>query len=129
MAKTCNQTADLVAGKLSPLSGLGSLSDLDLNLLSVRQILCGYAEATRGDLLDLVVQRDVNRRGLDDRLSDGHATLSVHCCTCATQRRHSLCPRRMNTIDSRIFASLAGIRASAKHVHGGGDGLMCFWAQ
>ena len=42
----------LVAGQLSTLAGLGTLSHLDLEVVGVDQVFTGYAKSTRGDLLD-----------------------------------------------------------------------------
>ena len=54
-----DEFADLVAGKLAAFAGLGALRDLDLQFFGVGEVLGGNAEASRGDLLDLVVeQRD-----------------------------------------------------------------------
>mmetsp|Transcript_9325 Transcript_9325/g.18389 ORF Transcript_9325/g.18389 Transcript_9325/m.18389 type:complete len:622 (-) Transcript_9325:3164-5029(-) len=47
-----NLVGDLEAGKLSTLTGLGSLSHLNLDLVRVGEVLCGHTEATRSDLLD-----------------------------------------------------------------------------
>src|SRR5690606_11571024 len=38
--------------QLAALAGLGALRDLDLDLVGVRQVVRGHAEAARGDLLD-----------------------------------------------------------------------------
>src|SRR5688572_15574819 len=43
---------DLVAGQLAALAGLGTLRDLDLDVIGVDQIFGGDAESARGDLLD-----------------------------------------------------------------------------
>ena len=42
---------DLAAGKLTALPGLGSLRHLDLDVVSVDEVLAGDAEASAGDLL------------------------------------------------------------------------------
>ena len=44
--------ADLVAGQLTALAGLGALGDLDLDVVGVHQIFGGDAETPGGDLLD-----------------------------------------------------------------------------
>ena len=43
---------DLVAGQLAALAGLGTLGHLDLDVVGVREVLRGHAEAAAGDLLD-----------------------------------------------------------------------------
>ena len=43
---------DLVAGQLAALAGLGTLGDLDLDVIGVDQVLDGHAEAAGGHLLD-----------------------------------------------------------------------------
>ena len=43
---------DLEAGKLTALAGLCALRDLDLDLTAVVEVFGGYAEPSRGDLLD-----------------------------------------------------------------------------
>src|SRR5579884_4210002 len=48
---------DLVRRKLAALTGFRSLSHLDLELLGVSQVLRGYPESSRSDLLGLVVGR------------------------------------------------------------------------
>ena len=48
---------DLAPGQLAALAGLGALRDLDLQHLGARQVLGGDAEAARGDLLDLRLER------------------------------------------------------------------------
>ena len=52
-ADRCNVLADLGAGQLAALAGLGALRDLDLDLLSRHQVGWRDTEAARGDLLDL----------------------------------------------------------------------------
>jgi hypothetical protein len=47
-----NRLGDLVARKLTTLTGLGTLSHLDLKLVRVSQVGGGDTETTRGDLLD-----------------------------------------------------------------------------
>ena len=52
MAQAGDHLADLEAGQLAALAGLGALGDLDLELAAVVEILRRDAEAARGDLLD-----------------------------------------------------------------------------
>ncbi len=54
-AKLGDDGADLVAGNLAALAGLGALRHLDLDLGGAGQVLGGDAEAARGDLLDAAV--------------------------------------------------------------------------
>ena len=72
VAQLGDHLADLEAGQLAALAGLGALGDLDLELAAVVQILGRDAEAARGDLLDgrggvvavgprLVARRDPRR--------------------------------------------------------------------
>ncbi len=91
-----DEFADLVSGKLAAFAGLGALGDFDFQLFGVNQVLGGYAEASGGDLLDLVVEQ-----------RDNAVFVAVR-----DDRR-------------RIFATLAGVGARAKLVHGHGDGLVC----
>src|SRR5215475_13155771 len=78
MAKPRNQTAHFMARELSAFTGLGTLRHLDLDLLGMRQVLGRDAKAARGNLLDLVVERDMHRRSRNQRFRDGNATLRVH---------------------------------------------------
>src|SRR6266699_1065973 len=48
---------DLVTGKLSAFARLGALRNLDLQLVGMDQIITGYAETARCDLLDPAVTR------------------------------------------------------------------------
>src|SRR3989442_10633280 len=48
---------DLASGELAALAGLGALRDLDLQHLGARQVLGRDAEAARGHLLDLGLER------------------------------------------------------------------------
>ena len=57
MPQARDQFANFVAGKLAAFAGLRALRDLDLQFLGVRQVFGGDAEASRGDLLDLVIVR------------------------------------------------------------------------
>ena len=47
-----NDFVDFVAGKLAALPRLGALRHLDLQLVRVHQIICGYAETRRSHLLN-----------------------------------------------------------------------------
>ena len=95
VAQARDQFADLVSGKLAALAGLGTLGDLDLQLVGVDEVLRGHAEASGGDLLDFVVAQR------DDAL-----VVAV------------------GRVGRRVFAALAGVGARAQHVHGDGDGLV-----
>ena len=56
MARLGNDLVDLEARKLSALTGLRSLSHLDLYFFGIDQILRGHTETTRGNLLGLARQ-------------------------------------------------------------------------
>jgi hypothetical protein len=45
-------TADFVAGQFTTLSRLSTLGHLDLELISISQVVAGDTKATRGNLLD-----------------------------------------------------------------------------
>src|SRR5205809_340105 len=51
-----DQLADLVRRKLAALTGLGSLDDLDLELLGPGEVLCGELEPGARDPLDPLVR-------------------------------------------------------------------------
>ena len=51
-ARVGDDIVDLVTGQFAAFAGLGSLRDLDLNFIAVRQIPRSDAEATTGNLLD-----------------------------------------------------------------------------
>mmetsp|Transcript_74396 Transcript_74396/g.215038 ORF Transcript_74396/g.215038 Transcript_74396/m.215038 type:complete len:532 (+) Transcript_74396:2125-3720(+) len=53
LARFGDNADDLVAGELAALAGLRPLRELDLQLVSIRQVLRRDAEAARGHLLDL----------------------------------------------------------------------------
>src|ERR1700751_6263945 len=55
MAQARDQLRDLVRGELPPLAWLRALRDLDLDFFRVGQILRGDAEASGGELFDLIV--------------------------------------------------------------------------
>src|ERR1700679_4339350 len=118
MAQLCNESRDLMPGQLAALTRLGSLRDLDLNLFRVRQILCRNAEATRGDLLDLVIERAVHGRSRDQFRDGGGASLTARSgCkgTSVTEVRRRRCD--YGTIDVRILTTLARIRTGSERVH------------
>src|SRR5277367_1898071 len=100
MPKPRDEFCNLVTGKLTALAGLRALRDLDLNLLGIHQVLSRNAEASRSNLLHLVVQQ--MRWNID-----------------AIQRQLT---RRI--VDSAVFPALTRIRPAAKHVHRSGDGLV-----
>ena len=56
VAQAGDQLGDLVAGKLAAFAGLGSLGDLDLDLLGVGEIFGGDAKAGGSHLLHLVIE-------------------------------------------------------------------------
>src|SRR5258708_26248612 len=47
-----DEIIDLVAGKLTALAGLRTLRHLDLQLVSIHQVMAGHAKTRRRDLLD-----------------------------------------------------------------------------
>src|SRR3954468_8342565 len=87
MPQASDETADFVSRKLPAFARLGSLSHLNLDLFRMRQILGRNSEAAGGDLLDLVVQRDVNRRSFHQGLRNGYAAFGVHSRAASTRRR------------------------------------------
>jgi hypothetical protein len=77
VAQHADVLADLAAGQLAALAGLGALGHLDLDLVGADQVLGGDAEAARGHLLDLAAQAVAGLQlvvGLDDLGADhvGH---------------------------------------------------------
>ena len=56
MAQLRDELGYLEAGQLAALAGLGTLCDLDLDLLAGTQIFGMNAEAARGDLLDVGIR-------------------------------------------------------------------------
>src|SRR5205807_4059296 len=57
VAQLSNVFRYLAPRQLAAFAGLGALRDLDLQHLGARQVLGGYAEAARGHLLDLRLER------------------------------------------------------------------------
>ena len=66
MTQLRNQPRDLVSRQLAAFSRLSALRYLDLDLFSVRQVLGSNTEATRSNLLDLVIERTMYRRRIDE---------------------------------------------------------------
>src|SRR5262245_7866855 len=65
MARRGNDLVDLVAGEFASLAGLGSLRDLDLQLIGIREVPTRHAETARRDLLDRGALRVAVRFGLE----------------------------------------------------------------
>ncbi len=109
MAQLPDVLGDLVSGQLAALAGLGALGHLDLDLLGAGEILCGDAEAPRGDLLDLGAQRVAGLQfqvALDPPGADDLGELLA-----ALQ----------HPVAVGVLAALAGVRLAADAVHGDGQ--------
>jgi hypothetical protein len=84
VAGSANLGGDLVTGQLTTLTGLGTLSHLDLELVGVGEVGGRNTEATGGDLLDggahsVTVLHRVTTLGILTTLTSvGFATKSVH---------------------------------------------------
>src|SRR5258708_2809072 len=125
VAKSCNQAADLMAGKLAALSGLRSLRHLDLDLFGMREVFRGNAEAARGYLLDLVVERYMHRRSLDNGLRNSRTAARAGLQACSPCRRRYISGiDRLYAVHGGILATFTGVRTPTQHVHRCGDGLM-----
>ena len=111
VAQHADVLADLAAGQLAALAGLGALRHLDLDLVGRDQVLGRHAEAARGHLLDLAAQRVAGLQlvvGLDHLAADHVADLR------ALRDRDAL---QLVAVARRVFAALAGVALAADAVH------------
>src|SRR5260370_27993325 len=121
VAKSCNQAADLMAGKLAALSGLRSLRHFDLDLFGMREVLRGHAEAPPGYLLDLVVERYMHRRSLDNGLRNSRTAARAGLQACSPCWRCISGIDTLSAVRGGILATCPGARTPTPHVHRCGD--------
>ncbi len=94
VAQPRDDGADLVAGQLAALAGLGALRHLDLDLLRAGEVLRGDAEAAGGDLLDARCWRVAVLAALEARADLRRLRRNSTCRRCGSWRwRASRAPR------------------------------------
>src|SRR5207253_3585304 len=112
VAQEADVLADLAAGQLAALAGLGALRHLDLDLVGRDQVLGGDAEAARGHLLDLRAQAVAVLHGVvggDHLGADDVADLGAGGDLDALQ---------LVAVACRVFAAFTGVALAADAVHG-----------
>src|SRR5439155_9249376 len=96
---------DLAPGQLPALAGLGSLRDLDLDLLGACEIFGGHPETPRGDLLDLRLEHVA------------FAQFDVTRDAVRSEARAQRLARLHRRVALAVLAALAGVRLPADAVH------------
>src|SRR5947208_6322906 len=96
---------DLAPGQLPALARLGSLRDLDLDLLGACEIFGGHPETPRGDLLDLGLEHVA------------FAQFDVARDAVRSEARAQRLARLHRRVALAVLAALAGIRLPADAVH------------